>query len=81
MITLGKILFLLATLQAHFLFNNKFYNQIDGVPMGSPLAPVLADIFMDFYESKWINEYNLTNLNFILRYIDDILGAFDKEQD
>ena len=31
--------------------------------MGSPLAPVLANTFMGFYKSKWLNEYN--NLNFI----------------
>ena len=43
-----KKLFLLATLQIHFIFNSKFYNQIDGVAMGSPLAPVLANIFMRF---------------------------------
>ena len=44
-------LFLFATSQTHFLFNSKFYNQIVGVVMGSPLAPVLANIFMGFYES------------------------------
>ena len=54
-----KKLFLFATSQTRFLFNGKFYNQIDGVAMGSPLAPVLANIFMGFYESKWLNEYNL----------------------
>ena len=27
--------------------------------MGSPLAPVLANIFMGFDEFKWLNEYNL----------------------
>ena len=27
--------------------------------MGSPLAPVLANIFIGFHESKWLNEYNL----------------------
>ena len=43
---------LFATSQTHFIFNSKFYKQIDGVAMGSPLAPVLADIFMAFYESK-----------------------------
>ena len=74
-------LFLFATLQTHFLFNGKFYNQIDGVAMGSPLAPVLANIFMGFYESKWLNEYNLNKPKFYLRYVDDILAAFDKEQD
>ena len=49
--------------------------------MGSPLAPVLANIFMGFYESKWLNEYNLNKLKFYLRYVDDVLAAFDKEQD
>ena len=28
--------------------------------MGSPLAPTLANIFMGFHESKWLNEYNLS---------------------
>ena len=49
--------------------------------MRSPLAPVLADIFMAFYESKWLNEYNLDKPKFYLRYVDDILAAFDEEQD
>ena len=63
------------------LFNSKFYNQIDGVAMGSPLAPVLADIFMGFYESKLLNEYNLNKAKFYLRYVDDIPAAFNNEQD
>ena len=62
-------------------FNSKFYNQIDGVAIGSPLAPVLAYIFMGFYESKWPNEYNVNKSKFYLRYVNDILAAFDKEQD
>ena len=76
-----KKLFLFATSQTYFIFNSKFYNQIDGVAMGSPLAPVLANIFMGFYESKWLNEHNLNKPKFYLRYVDDILAAFDKEQD
>ena len=54
-----KKLFLFATSKTHFIFNSKFYNKIDGVAMGSPLAPVLANIFMGFHESKSLNEYNL----------------------
>ena len=76
-----KILFLFATSKTHFIFNSKFYNQIDGVVMGSPLAPVLANLFMSFHESKWLNEYNLNEPKFYLRYVDDILAAFDNEQD
>ena len=49
--------------------------------MGSPLAPVPANIFTGFYESKWLNEYNLNKPKFYLRYVDDILAAFDNEHD
>ena len=76
-----KKLLVFATSQTHFVFNSKFYNQIDGVAMGSPLAPVLANIFMGFYESKWLNQYNLKKPKFYLLYIDSILAAFDKKQD
>ena len=72
---------LFAASQTHFTFNNKFYNQIDGVAIDSPLAPALANIFIDFDESKWLNEYNLNKPNFYLRYVDDILAAFDNDQD
>ena len=46
--------------------------------MGFPLASVLAIIFMGFYESKWLNEYNLKNLN--LSNIDDILPALKRNK-
>ena len=49
--------------------------------MGSPLALVLANIFMGFHESKWLNEYNLKKPQFYLRHIDDILAPFENERD
>ena len=49
--------------------------------MGSRLAPVLANILMGFYESKWLNQYILNKTKFYLRYVDDILGAFNNKQD
>ena len=76
-----KKLFLFATSQTHFIFNSKCYNQINGVAMGSLVAPVLANIFMGFYESKWLNKYNLNKIKFYLRYVDGIVVAFDNEQD
>ena len=51
-----KKLFLFGTSHTHFIFNSKFYNQIDGVAIGSPLAPALANVVMGFHESKWFNE-------------------------
>ena len=41
----------------------------------------LANIFKGFYKSKWLNEYNLSKPKFYLRFVDDILAAFDKEKD
>ena len=41
-----KKLLTLCTKNVHFSFNNKIYIQIDGVAMGSPLGPVIANIFM-----------------------------------
>ena len=49
--------------------------------MGSPLAPVLANVFMGFHKSNWYNECNLNKTKFYLRYIDDMLVVFENEQD
>ncbi len=35
-----RSVFTVATTQTHILFNGSFYDQMDGVAMGSPLAPV-----------------------------------------
>ena len=40
----------------HFLFNGKFYDQIDGVATGSPLAPVLTNIFLR-HKKFWIKTF------------------------
>ena len=42
-----KRLFEVATKETHVLFKGTFYAQVDGVDMGSPVATVLADSFME----------------------------------
>ena len=53
------------------------YNQVDGVTMGSALAPILANIFMGFHEKGWIRNYNYGGLLYYKRYVDDILAGFE----
>ncbi|CAF1171249.1 unnamed protein product [Didymodactylos carnosus] len=53
--TLKKLLEM-ATTQSHFLFNNQLYEQIDGLFMGSPLAAIMADIYMSHFEEVNMSE-------------------------
>ena len=53
-----KELLLLCTKKVNFIFNGKIYLQVDGVTMGSPLGPVLADIFMTELEKESILDLN-----------------------
>ena len=57
------------------------YDQIDGIAMGSPLAPTLANLFMGHNETIWINEYTGKRPNFYKRYVDDIFCTFENEMD
>ena len=65
-------LLLLCTKNVHFTFEGKIYIQIDGVAMGSPLAPVLADIFMVELE-RIVVPTLATHLRFWRRYVDDTI--------
>ena len=41
-----------ATKELFFMFNNKFYKQIDCVAIGSPLGPALANTFLRNFKNK-----------------------------
>ena len=76
-----KKLFLFATAENHFLFDSSYYDQIDGVAMGSSLAPVLANLFMSHHERTWLSNYNNLTPLFYRRYVDDIFCMFHTEQE
>ena len=46
----------LATQDSYFIFNDCLYNQRDGVTMGSPLGPAMANIFLSFYEIQFLEQ-------------------------
>ena len=56
-----------------FSFNGKYYRQKQGVSMGSPLAPILACLYMEMYESELRHNIQGQQPSFWVRYIDDIL--------
>ena len=69
----------LAVKENHFLFNGRLYDQIDGVAMGSPLGPTLANIFMSVLETKFMANCP-SEFKPILyrRYVDDTYCLFEK---
>ena len=68
-----KELLLLCTKKVHFTFDGKIYMEVDGVAMGSPLGPVLADIFMIELEKTILPE--LTEcVKYWERYADDTIS-------
>ena len=67
----------IATKETFFIFNSKYYKQVDGVAMGSLLGPALANIFMCSFESKWLRDCpNDFKPVFYRCYIDDIFVLF-----
>ena len=60
-----------------FQFNNKFYKQLDGVAMGSPIGPLLADVMINYVIDKAIERTPLDHKpKFFCRYVDDCFATF-----
>ena len=62
-------LFVFATKQSHFSFNDVIYDQIDGVAMGSPLAPALANLLLGHFETLWLTDPKASKVLFYRRGI------------
>ena len=73
-----KQLLNLASKDTLFLFDGVYYNQIDGVAMGSPLGPHFANAFMNYHEKIWLDECPLDfKPKYYKRYVDDIFVLFE----
>ena len=63
-----------------FMYNDEWYEQIDGVAMGSPLASSLANMFLAHIEHTLLMKKHTLPPNFpklSLRYVDDIFCLFE----
>ena len=71
--TLNKLLLDCCT-KTPFSMNGELFKQIDGVAMGSPLGPTLANIIMTTFEDEIVRQLIDSNVvKFYARYVDDTL--------
>ncbi|XP_053989899.1 uncharacterized protein LOC128882340, partial [Hylaeus volcanicus] len=54
----------------YFLFNGKYYKQIEGASMGSPLSPLAAEVFMEDFEKRALASAKMKPTHWF-RYVDD----------
>ena len=59
----------------NFSFDNQMYKQIDGISMGSPLGPIISNIFVGFYDILLSEQSPL----YYKRYVDDTSAVFTGE--
>ena len=69
----------LCTKELHFSFNGDMFKQTDGVAMGSPLGPVLANIFMAELEETLVPTLN-GKMKLWRRYVDDTFTIIKSEE-
>ena len=74
-----KNLLSLATQESYFIFNDVLYKQKHGVAMGSPLGPTMENVFLSFYEIKWLEQCPKEfKPVFYRRYADDIFFSLNR---
>ena len=64
----------------YFLYDGLFYKQVDGAPMGSPLSPVVANLFMEYFEEMALASSSLKPKCW-LRYVDDTFVVWPHGRD
>ena len=69
----------IATRSVSFSFNETMFRQIEGVSMGSPLGPILANTFVRFHERRLFDKFPKPFT--YLRYVDDTFVSFKSRSD
>ena len=63
----------------YFAYEGKFYGQIQGCPMGSPVSPILAHVCMEFLIKRALSQLQFKP-PFIVVFVDDILMSIPSYQ-
>ena len=73
-----KNLLLLATEESYFIFNDVLCKQKDDVAIGSSLGSAMTNIFLSFYEIKWLEQCpKELKPVFYRRYVDNTFVLFE----
>ena len=68
-----------ASSSVEFSFNNIMHRQIDGVAMGSPLGPSLANIFVGYYEALLFKRVSKPLVYY--QHVDNTFAVFNGEDE
>lgn len=63
----------------YLVYQGEYYLRIDGVTMGSPVAPVQAHFWMEYFKNKTLIT-GPTNVETWRRYVDDVVCVLGKEK-
>ena len=81
---IGKIceLIQLCVKDTYFTFNGIHYCQTYGVAMGSSLSPILANLYMEYFEIYLVPNIHVEGLSIICyeRYVDDIFALINGKE-
>ena len=70
----------LATKESYFLSDWELYQEVDGVAMGSPLGPTLANVFLCLYEDIWLRDCSLEyKPSYYKHYVNNIVVLLESE--
>ena len=63
-----------------FKFNNKFYNNFFGTPMGSSISPIIDDIIMVDLETEILSFFDFV-IPWYFRYVDDTILCVPQDKE
>ena len=63
-----------------FSFQHKFYKQLQGAAIGSPISPAIANIYMEYFEELALGPQWTIPTPWWKRYVDDVICIIKKDQ-